>query len=65
MFKKIKNFVANIKRKIMFAICLSDMEYQGKAAFGLCNGYIDKECLECPYFVDNNKKKRDKKVGEG
>lgn len=53
MLKRIKNFFAKIKNKIMFAICIDDMEIQGKAYHGKCNGYIDEKCLDCPYFRDN------------
>lgn len=58
MIRKFINILTNLKRKIMYAICIDDMEIQGKAYHGKCNGFIDKECFDCPYFVDNDRKRR-------
>ena len=58
MIRKFINILTNLKRKIMYAICIDDMETQGKAYHGKCNSYIDGKCLECPYFADNDRKSR-------
>ena len=60
MLNKIKNFISNFKisnfkREIAYAICLEDMKAQGKAKCKSCNGYIDEQCLECPYFRDRKR----------
>lgn len=40
--------------------CYSEMEYEGIAVFGLCDGivggdehteYLNYDCIDCPYFV--------------
>lgn len=52
MFRKIKNFVTVLKRKIIFILCFDEMEHRGIAAFGLCSGKGENQCSMCPYFID-------------
>lgn len=55
MLDNIKNFMSNLKKEITYAICLEDMKIQEKAKDKLCNGYIDEQCLDCPYFRDRKR----------
>lgn len=56
IIKNIKRLLKNISVKIQYSQCYTDMEYSGKAVFGMCCGH-DFECCDlCPYYTDIDEK---------
>lgn len=61
MFKRLKALFAKIKHYFSHSNCYNQMEAAGIATFGMCSGlsggdkysgYLQYECIDCPYFVD-------------
>lgn len=64
MIKRLKALVAKIKHYFSYSNCYNQMEDQGIATFGMCSGlsggdknsgYLQYQCIGCPYFVDVKK----------
>ena len=64
IIKKLKELIQKIKHRFSYEFCYTEMEYRGIAAFGCCegltggdkfSGYLQYDCIDCPYFVDTTK----------
>ncbi len=71
MLKRLKAIIAKVKYYFSHAHCYNQMEDAGIATFGMCkglsggdkySGYLQYQCIDCPYFVDI---KKDKEKIEG
>lgn len=61
MINKVKAFLKRVKYTFSKNYCYDQMERDGIAAFGMCEGlvggdkfsnYLQYSCIDCPYFVD-------------
>ena len=64
IIEKIKTLLQKSKQRSVYDRCYTAMEYRGVAVFGCCDGlaggdklsgYLQYECIGCPYFVDTSK----------
>ena len=67
VIKKFKELLQKVRHKLSRNYCYTEMEYRGIAAFGCCSGlvggdklsgYLQYECIDCPYYVNVNKIER-------
>lgn len=67
MLDKIKLLIEKIEYYFSHKFCYDDMERQGRAVFGMCDGlmggdinsrYLSYHCMDCPYLILTEKKKK-------